>query len=78
MPNGDWEPSPTTLKDDLACGYISESALKLVKTLTPEQQERLAAMALTCFESGWSDRLRDLLRGVACLLGREAKNKQAR
>ena len=77
-PPEDWKPRKTSLEDELKCGYIAKDALELVEKLPPDQVKRLAAMALTCFESSWSDRLRDLLRGVACLLGRQANNKDAR
>ena len=75
----DWKPVLLTSQgDDVRCGYATRAAIAVVEQLPPEHARRLAAMALTCFESPWSDRLRDLLRGVACLLGRLPDDARAR
>ena len=63
----DFEPefnATDSLADDLECGYANEEALDIINNLGSEDIQRLAAMALTWYASEWSDRDRDLLRGI--------------
>lgn len=56
-------------KRALSCGYATEEALRSVERLDSELVKLLAAMAITCKDSAWSDRLRDLLRGAHEAMG---------
>ena len=65
-----WTPRPTTLDDDLRCGYVTQAALDEVDALPPDAARRLAAMVVTHHENRWSDARRDLFRGVSNVLSR--------
>lgn len=60
--------------DDPSCGYVAPGAAEIVRALDDDEVRRLAAMAVTFFDSEWSDRDRDLFRGVASVLRREGRS----
>ncbi|MGV3724296.1 MAG: hypothetical protein ACO1SX_25660 [Actinomycetota bacterium] len=70
----DFAPERFNLTDNAAedheLGYASAAASAEVSALPVEAVLRLAAMAVTCYDSQWSDRGRDLTRGVASVLRR--------
>lgn len=55
----------------MECGFVSAEALKELMTLTAEQVQLLAAMAITHHDSIFSDNKRDLARGCKLVLGRD-------
>ena len=63
--------SKLTVLDAIRCGYMSRSAWNRTREVPEKTVRMLAAMALTCVESGWSDRLRDLVRGIETILPRQ-------
>lgn len=62
----------SSLNEDLKCGYVNAGARQTMTELPLAAIIRLAAMAVTYYDSPWSDSKRDLLRGVASVLRREA------
>lgn len=58
----------TDTENDVAFGYIRKSTFEEVDALEAWEVRRLAVMAVTFFDSKWSDRWRDLERGVSSVL----------
>ena len=57
--------------EDEECGYAEQAALYEVTTLDTESVRRLAAMAVTFYDSPWSDHAHATLRcGIASVLRR--------
>lgn len=59
--------------DAIKCGFVDEAALLMANGLTGIQQRMLAAMALAWFNSKWTDKARDLHRGIQCVLNDDGK-----
>lgn len=60
-----------TKKDAIACGYVSKKAWDEVNRLTDRQIRMLAALAITHYDSPYTDNGRDLVRGTREVLGRD-------
>lgn len=56
--------------DDVECGYSSVRAQKNAANLSSLERDRLAVMALTWYDSPWSDKNRDLFEGIQEIIKR--------
>lgn len=71
-PDEEWPQFTLTnnAREDAACGYATKVARAEMHALNESDVRRLAAMALTFYESEWSDSQRDLLRGIGSVVRR--------